>query len=229
MTLSILSLLRERLPCSENYWRYRRNFELHKELHSEGSQKEPEVQQKVLAKSHLSFVNNLASYNQGEHIYKPQGSPKNSQNDHPAFDHDAEEDVGPSDEQSDSIQIPVPNFRSNHIAQKLVLFNEKGEVDTKKRTPNDPSSPNRSKSPEVQLQHCICGNPCYEGRTSCEACDGKNSLHLEGEILKKQKKGGVLKTYWFVLLGKELYSYKTKGDVKHKEMKSLSGVYIKDE
>ena len=34
MTLSILSLLRERLPCSENYWRYRRNFELHKELHS---------------------------------------------------------------------------------------------------------------------------------------------------------------------------------------------------
>jgi len=39
----------------------------------------------------------------------------------------------------------------------------------------------------------------------------------------------VLKKYWFVLLGKELYSYKNKGDVKHKEMKSLSGVYIKDE
>lgn len=28
MVLSVLSLLRERLPCSENYWRYRRNFEL---------------------------------------------------------------------------------------------------------------------------------------------------------------------------------------------------------
>ena len=28
---------------------------------------------------------------------------------------------------------------------------------------------------------------------------------MEGEIFKKQKKGGVVKKYWFVLLGKELY------------------------
>lgn len=28
MVLSVLGILRERLPCSENYWRYRRNFEL---------------------------------------------------------------------------------------------------------------------------------------------------------------------------------------------------------
>jgi len=27
MALSVLSLLRERMPCSENYWRFRRNFE----------------------------------------------------------------------------------------------------------------------------------------------------------------------------------------------------------
>lgn len=38
-----------------------------------------------------------------------------------------------------------------------------------------------------------------------------------------------MKSYWFVLLGKELYSYKTQGDSKHKEMRALSGVYIKDE
>jgi hypothetical protein len=31
MALSVMSLLREKLPCSENYWRYRRNFELHLE------------------------------------------------------------------------------------------------------------------------------------------------------------------------------------------------------
>lgn len=29
MVLSVLSLLRERLPCSENYWRYKRNYEMH--------------------------------------------------------------------------------------------------------------------------------------------------------------------------------------------------------
>jgi serine/threonine protein kinase len=32
-----------------------------------------------------------------------------------------------------------------------------------------------------------------------------------------------------VLLGRELYSYKSQGDSKHKEMRALSGVYIKDE
>jgi hypothetical protein len=30
-------------------------------------------------------------------------------------------------------------------------------------------------------------------------------------------------------LGKELYSYKQQGDLKHKEMKSLAGVYLKYE
>lgn len=29
MVLSVLSLFRERLPCSENYWRYKHNYELH--------------------------------------------------------------------------------------------------------------------------------------------------------------------------------------------------------
>ena len=29
MFLSMLSLFRERLPCSENYWRYKRNYEIH--------------------------------------------------------------------------------------------------------------------------------------------------------------------------------------------------------
>lgn len=54
-------------------------------------------------------------------------------------------------------------------------------------------------------------------------------MHIEGEIYKKQKKGGTFKKYWYVLLSKELFTYKKKGDIKHKEMKSLSGVYLKDE
>jgi Ca2+-binding EF-hand superfamily protein len=29
MLLSVLNLFRERLPCSENFWRYKRNYELH--------------------------------------------------------------------------------------------------------------------------------------------------------------------------------------------------------
>lgn len=32
MVLSVLNLLRERLPCSENYWRYKRNYEMHMKI-----------------------------------------------------------------------------------------------------------------------------------------------------------------------------------------------------
>ena len=37
-----------------------------------------------------------------------------------------------------------------------------------------------------------------------------------------------MKKYWFVLLGKELYSYKTQEDLLHKEMNCLAGVYLKE-
>lgn len=29
MLLSVLNLFRQKLPCSENFWRYKRNYELH--------------------------------------------------------------------------------------------------------------------------------------------------------------------------------------------------------
>jgi len=38
-----------------------------------------------------------------------------------------------------------------------------------------------------------------------------------------------LKRYWYCLLGKELYVYKSKKEDKHKSMHSLVGVFIKDE
>lgn len=74
----------------------------------------------------------------------------------------------------------------------------------------------------------MCGNACEPGKDTCAACEGAQSVHFEGEMLKKQRKGGQLKKHWFVLLGKELYSYKTQADLKHKDMKSLTSVYLKD-
>lgn len=58
-------------------------------------------------------------------------------------------------------------------------------------------------------------------------CEGKNSVYTEGYVIKKCKNGNKLRKYWYILLGKELYSYKKKGDDKHKDMQSLSGVFIK--
>lgn len=40
MLLSVLNLFRERLPCSENFWRYKRNYELHQSsLPQDGEEK----------------------------------------------------------------------------------------------------------------------------------------------------------------------------------------------
>ena len=51
---------------------------------------------------------------------------------------------------------------------------------------------------------------------------------MEGEIIRKASETK-LKRYWYTLLGRELYVYKTKAEDKHKSMHSLIGVFIKDE
>ena len=52
---------------------------------------------------------------------------------------------------------------------------------------------------------CVCGLPVQADSDLCIKCQGTNIIQIEGEILKKQKKGNKLKKYWYALLGKELY------------------------
>ena len=58
------------------------------------------------------------------------------------------------------------------------------------------------------ITHCICGLPMRPDQETCDQCEGKDSIHIEGVIVKKQKKEGQMRKYWYVLLGMELYSYK---------------------
>jgi hypothetical protein len=51
---------------------------------------------------------------------------------------------------------------------------------------------------------------------------------MEGEIIRKATETK-LKKYWYCLLGKELYVYRSKNEGKHKGMHNLIGVFIKDE
>ena len=54
----------------------------------------------------------------------------------------------------------------------------------------------------------------------------KEPIEYEGEMMRKAKENK-LKKYWYTLLEKELYAYKSKGDAKHKTMINLIGVYIR--
>jgi len=84
MVLSVLSLFRERLPCSENFWRYKRNYELHMKMVEQSNQggaeggnnmsrsqsppdsnmadgvnKSPKI---LIAQAHMNFVKPLSPY-----------------------------------------------------------------------------------------------------------------------------------------------------------------------
>ena len=150
------------------------------------------------------------------------------------------DNVEMTEEQAESMasKIPLANFKSNQINKKEMFIDTNMEGSNSPQEPGSPSQAyamrhvfeNRGvDSPSNNITFCICGMPCPPNQASCDQCEGKNSVHMEGEILKKQKRGGSLKKYWFVLLGKELYSYKNQADLKHKEMKSLAGVYLKEE
>ena len=41
--LAVLGLFRERLPCSENFWRYKRNYDLHMKMAGSGGKNSPEI------------------------------------------------------------------------------------------------------------------------------------------------------------------------------------------
>lgn len=58
--------------------------------------------------------------------------------------------------------------------------------------------------------------------------DDKQVVELEGEMLRKATETK-LKKYWYCLLGKELYVYRSKDDLQHKGMHNLIGTFIKEE
>jgi len=41
--LSVLGLFRERLPCSENFWRYKRNYDLHMKMLENNNSNDPKM------------------------------------------------------------------------------------------------------------------------------------------------------------------------------------------
>jgi hypothetical protein len=58
--------------------------------------------------------------------------------------------------------------------------------------------------------------------------EDQDSVQIEGEMIRKATETK-LKRYWYCLLGKELYVYKSKKEEKHKSMHSLVGAFIKDD
>ena len=134
MVLSVLSLFRERLPCSENYWRYKHNYELHVKIMEGESMRsrsnsppttldnaqmsgdeetKDDGTKKLMAKAHMSFIAPLSPYNKGKKdFFKMCSSPVRSS------DGSGSDTIMEEDEDKVTEQIPLDKFKSNQEAKK---------------------------------------------------------------------------------------------------------------
>ncbi len=104
MLLSVLTLFREKLPCSESFWLYKRNYELHMSANKEGGEGKtsPVTTTKILASPKLKNVRPLSPYTQmrtlGKYVRNEGGdSPK----------------LGDMDEKIVMNSVPLAQFNHN--------------------------------------------------------------------------------------------------------------------
>ena len=80
--------------------------------------------------------------------------------------------------------------------------------------------------------YCECGKLLEKEKLKCPECSSgvKNPVH-KGFLYLKKHDLDKIKKYWYYLLNKELYCYKTPQHevIKHKRMHSLVGCFIKEE
>jgi len=161
-------------------------------------------------------------------------------------DHRMADENSPVEEDKTNM-IPIANFKSNKLSQ-IDRKQRQEEFEKLKANPTPASPkmqdairlPNKvtSKSEasaggggSKPLEQEIASPTSYLSGGRIESffnADDKNSVQIEGEMIRKATETK-LKKYWYCLLGKELYVYKNRQEDKHKGMHNLIGVFIKDE
>lgn len=153
MLLSVLNLFREKLPCSENFWRYKRNYEMHLktsqsqrkegvELSASGSSLTDQQQadflnppKKLLASPIMSKVRALSPYMESMQLGDIQNSPLLR------YAQAQKDGAGPQkpkipdspkldgmDEQTVTNAIPISKFKSNHLSKKEKQLDLESEI-----------------------------------------------------------------------------------------------------
>lgn len=248
MFLSILTLLQTSLPCSENYYRYKSNYEKYVGNDDKGAGTGDVIKSIASPRlmSKLSPVNTLIK-NQGINVnpLSQQGLLKYAMNKDPKAN-----TKGGSDSDSDNDQdISKFGSKKQQAAEKAAREKELEELKRQGldkidessaiRLPNriskgvviDPSTGTAKQGNDRDVM--MSPSSFLQGAASPRLnsfMSGKdeNCIQYEGEMIRKATETK-LKKYWYCLLGKELYVYKNQQEEKHKGMHNLVGVFIKDE
>ena len=248
MFLSLMILMQSKLPCSENFYRYQKNYEqyLGQDKSGEGA-KSPSGEGEIKTIASPRMMSKLSPINA---FGKEQGINFNPDSQKVFLKLAAQGESGAArDADGDTGSVAVGNFKSNRTGQAdkkqqaedlaKMIAEGKDTVNFKDaiRLPNAAQKPKGmvlSTDPNAPTQQMIMSPTAYlmgaasPRFSSFVTSDDAPAIHMEGEMIRKATETK-LKRYWYCLLGKELYVYKNKKEDKHKSMHSLVGVFIKDE
>ena len=216
MLLTVMNIIRSKLPCSENFYHYQKDFEAQMKEKDGGSEKKKTIK---VASPTMRSISPGASGRGGPERAEP-GS---------MFSKKGGEESKIQMNQLDK-EDKMKKRREMALKQKAA------------QTGACPDSPGATApgTEFVRLDNQTTQNTAAGGFASPTAFltgaavergseeSKKEAVSFEGEMMRKAKENK-LKRYWYCLLEKELYVYKHKDDATHKTMVNLIGVFIKDE
>lgn len=239
MLVTVLSLLRDKLPCSEKFYQHQEDFRTKMEEDEETDIKidlSKETKTKSIASpSILKSLSPLArtsslnerGENKGAMSYLRKIAREDSS---------TEETKGISDD-----QIQLDKFKSNkkrkdgeaNVADADGTDSPTVSADVvrlanKNQEPKSLLEQSKTKNIFASPTSFLSGTRTIKVDSESEEDKDKEETKFEGEMMRKAKENK-LKKYWYTLIEKELYVYKAKDDKKHKTMINLVGVFLKIE
>lgn len=238
MLVTVLTLLRDKLPCSENFYRFQEDYMKQSETTESEPKPKPSLTVDTKTRSipsptvlkSLSPLARKASLKDGSssamsQLKKLVKQPSDAQESSKGInEEDIDLDKFTSNKKRKDAEVEVSkveDLESPGLKGDVVrLANKNPEP---KSLLNKTSVKNIFASPTAFLSG---SNTIKEDSDSSKS--SKAPIEFEGEMMRKARENK-LKKYWYTLLEKELYVYKSKGDPKHKTMINLIGVFLRVE
>lgn len=236
MLVTVLTLLRDKLPCSENFYHHQEEFEKQLSQSSEGLRKKkkdltidtksipsPTVLKSLSPLARNSTLKegggNSSAISQLQKLIKQESMKEDSKG---INEEDIDLDKFKHNKKrldSQATLESVDNIESPEMKGEMVrLANKNPEP---KSLLSKGSVKNIFASPTAFLG----GSGAI--KVDAESPDNtKEPIQFQGEMMRKARENK-LKKYWYALQEKELYVFKNKGDEKHKTMINLIGVFLR--
>jgi Ca2+-binding EF-hand superfamily protein len=233
MLVTVLTLLRDKLPCSEKFYKLQNDFMNENECEKDNKKKpsltvdtktksipSPNVLKSLSPLAKKASRSNLQQMSALSHLQKivKQDSFK-------------ENSKGISEEDIDLCKFKSKNkkneegTKTNEIGSPE-LKGEMVRMANQNKEPKSLLSKDAAKNQFASPTAFLSGSGVTKEDSPTGGQPLKAPIQFTGEMARKARENK-LKKYWYVLSDKELYAYKDKDSEKHKTMLNLIGVFLR--